>query len=63
MITYLNMSQLRAKLGNRSRASIYRDVAAGRLPRPRKLGATLLWDEPKVDEKVQGTAGQDSETA
>jgi prophage regulatory protein len=46
---WLSLRQLRAKLGDRSRASIYRDVAAGRLPRPTKLGQSNLWLESEVD--------------
>lgn len=46
---YLNLTQLRAKLGDRARSSIYLDVAAGRLPPPIKLGGRLYWCEDEVD--------------
>ena len=46
---YLTFSQLRQKLGNRSRSSIYLDVAAGRLPQPLKLGGRLYWIEYDID--------------
>lgn len=46
---YLNLTQLRAKLGDRARSSIYLDVAAGRLPPPIKLGGRLYWREDQVD--------------
>jgi predicted DNA-binding transcriptional regulator AlpA len=46
---YLTLSELRAKLGNRSRSAIYNDLAAGRLPQPVKLGARLYWDESEID--------------
>ncbi|NRB18587.1 MAG: AlpA family phage regulatory protein [Rhodobacteraceae bacterium] len=46
---YLTFSQLREKLGNRSRSSIYLDVAAGRLPAPFKLGGRLYWVESDID--------------
>lgn len=46
---YLNLTQLRAKLGDRARSSIYLDVAAGRLPPPFKLGGRLYWREDQVD--------------
>ena len=39
--TYLTFNDLRAKLGGRARSSIYRDLDAGRLPQPIKLGGKL----------------------
>lgn len=48
-MTKLNFKQLREKLGNRSRSSIYRDIEAGFLPKPRKLGGMLYWDEKEID--------------
>lgn len=42
---YLTLTELRAKLGNRSRSAIYNDLEAGRLPQPVKLGAPLYWAE------------------
>jgi prophage regulatory protein len=56
---YLTLTQLRSKLGGRSRASIYRDLAEGRLPLPTKLGRRLYWLEHVVDawmaEQIRGT--------
>ena len=49
MQTYLTLTELRAKLGNRSRSAIYLDLAAGRLPKPIKLGGRLYWPEGDVD--------------
>ena len=49
MTTYLSFSQLQAKLGNRGRTSIYRDLEVGRLPQPVKLGARLYWPEDAID--------------
>lgn len=49
MQTYLTLTELRAKLGNRSRSAIYVDLAAGRLPPPIKLGGRLYWPEGDVD--------------
>ena len=46
---YLTFKELRAKLGNRSRSSIYNDLSAGRLPQPIKLGGKLYWPEADVD--------------
>jgi predicted DNA-binding transcriptional regulator AlpA len=46
---YLNFTELRLKLGNRSRSAIYLDLAAGRLPQPIKLGGRLYWPEGDVD--------------
>ena len=51
---YLNFSELRAKLGGRSRSAIYLDLAAGRLPQPVKLGGRLYWAEGDVDAHLRG---------
>lgn len=50
---YLTLTELRAKLGNRSRSAIYTDLAAGRLPQPVKLGARLYWAETEIDAHLQ----------
>lgn len=46
---YLTLTELRAKLGNRSRSAIYLDLEAGRLPQPIKLGGRLYWPEGDVE--------------
>lgn len=46
---YLNLNDLRAKIGGRSRSAIYLDLETGRLPRPLKLGGRLYWPEGDVD--------------
>ena len=46
---YLRINDLREKLGGRARASIYRDVELGRLPRPFKLGSSIYWVESDID--------------
>jgi prophage regulatory protein len=48
MQRYLTLTELRAKLGNRSRSAIYADLAAGRLPQPTKLGGRIYWPEGDV---------------
>jgi predicted DNA-binding transcriptional regulator AlpA len=50
---YLTFNDLRAKLGNRGRTTIYRDVEAGRLPKPIKLGVRLYWVEDQVDQHIK----------
>jgi len=54
MQNYLTLTELRAKLGNRSRSAIYLDLAAGRLPPPIKLGGRLYWPEGDVDAHLRG---------
>lgn len=56
---YLNLNELRAKLGGRGRSTIYRDLELNRLPQPIKLGGRLLWIESQVDEFL----AQESEVA
>jgi len=58
---YLNFSELRAKLGNRSRSAIYCDLAAGRLPEPVKLGGKLYWREADVDAHLEMLSGKTAE--
>ena len=49
MQRFLTLTELRTKLGNRSRSAIYLDLAAGRLPQPVKLGGKLYWPEADVE--------------
>ncbi|MBS9717558.1 helix-turn-helix transcriptional regulator [Pseudohalocynthiibacter aestuariivivens] len=46
---YLTFNELREKLGGRGRTTLYRDIAAGRIPQPFKLGGRLYWIEDQVD--------------
>jgi len=45
----ITLKQLSTKLGGRSRASIYNDMAAGRIPKPLKIGARNYWRESDID--------------
>lgn len=56
MQTYLTLTELRMKLGNRSRSAIYLDVKAGRLPQPIKLGGRIYWPEGDVDAHLRNLA-------
>jgi prophage regulatory protein len=58
MQRFLTLTELRAKLGNRSRSAIYNDLEAGRLPQPIKLGGRLYWPEGDVDAHLRGTASK-----
>lgn len=49
MQRFLTLTELRAKLGDRSRSAIYEDLKKGRLPQPVKLGGRLLWGEDDVE--------------
>ena len=50
----LSLSQVQARLGNRSRSSIMRDVDAGRLPGPRRIGGRLYWLASDIDAMIEG---------
>jgi prophage regulatory protein len=50
---YLTLTELRTKIGGRSRSAIYIDLAAGRLPRPIKLGGRLYWPEGEVEKHLR----------
>lgn len=51
-MTYLNLNQLSAKLGGRSRSSLYRDIEQNRIPEPIRIGSRLYWIESQVDEAL-----------
>lgn len=53
MQRFITLTELRAKLGNRSRSAIYIDLAAGRLPQPVKLGGPLYWPEGDLEEHLR----------
>lgn len=53
---YLTFADLRAKLGNRGRTTIYRDVDMGRLPKPIKIGSRLYWIEAEIDAAMAAAA-------
>lgn len=53
---YLTFRDLQAKLGGRGRSTIYRDVEAGRLPKPIKLGSRLYWIESEIDAVLSNMA-------
>lgn len=55
---YLTFTELRAKLGGRSRSAIYLDLAAKRLPKPVKLGGKLYWPESDIDNCLRGLRDQ-----
>jgi len=49
-VNLISFSTLRQKLGGRGRTTIYRDMEAGRVPQPTKIGGRLYWDEQAVDD-------------
>jgi len=52
-MTLISFNQLQDLLAGRSRSSIYRDLDAGRLPRPMRFGSRLYWDEAQVIQKLR----------
>lgn len=55
---YLNFSDLRSKLGGRSRSAIYVDLEKGHLPKPIKLGQCLYWSEAAIDDHLSKLAAE-----
>ncbi|WP_083444941.1 helix-turn-helix transcriptional regulator [Pseudorhodobacter aquimaris] len=51
---YLTMNELRDMLGGRGRTTIYRDIEAGRLPPPIKLGGLNYFSEQLVEDVLCG---------
>ena len=58
---YLTFRELQEKLGGRGRTTIYRDLEAGRLPRPVKLGSRLYWPEDQIDATLATLAEEATE--
>jgi prophage regulatory protein len=58
IMKWLTLTELREKLGNRSRSAIYLDLAAGRLPQPVKLGGRLYWPEGDVEAHLRNMREQ-----
>ena len=56
----LTIERLRTKLEGRSRSSIYRDIEAGRLPKPMKRGGRVYWLEEEVDAALIRLRGDSS---
>ena len=55
---YLTLTELRLLLCNRSRSSIYRDIDAGRLPKPFKVGRVNYWDRADIAQAIQNLQGK-----
>lgn len=54
---YLRFPALSAKLGGRSRASIFRDMRDRNFPKPISLGPNYVaWDESEVDDWIASLA-------
>jgi predicted DNA-binding transcriptional regulator AlpA len=58
MQTYLTLTELRSRLGDRSRSAIYLDIANGRLPQPMKLGGRLYWPEGEMEAHLRALQGE-----
>ena len=49
----ITFTELRQKLANRSRASIYRDIERGEIPKPLKIGRSVYWEETQISEHIK----------
>lgn len=49
----ITFAELRQKLANRSRASIYRDIERGEIPKPLKIGRSVYWEETQISEHIR----------
>ena len=49
----ITFDELREKLANRSRASIYRDIERGQIPKPLKIGRSVYWEETQISEHIR----------
>lgn len=53
---YLNFQTVQQMLDGRSRSSLYRDIEAGRLPKPVKIGARLYWSKEDIRSAIEKLA-------
>jgi len=60
---YFTMKQLREKLGGRGRTSIYRDISAGRIPAPVKIGGNNYFSECAVKAAIEHLSNSQDEEA
>lgn len=51
--TLINVDEVQRRFGGMSRATLYRDVKAGRLPQPIKHGGRSLFAESEIDDAVR----------
>ena len=58
MQNYITLTELRSRLGGRSRSAIYLDLAHGRLPQPVKLGGRLYWPEGEMEAHLRALQGE-----
>ena len=58
MQNYITLTELRSRLGDRSRSAIYLDIANGRLPQPMKLGGRLYWPEGEMEAHLRALQGE-----
>jgi prophage regulatory protein len=58
MQNYITLTELRSRLGGRSRSAISLDLAHGRLPQPMKLGGRLYWPEGEMEAHLQTLQGE-----
>ncbi|WP_299703530.1 AlpA family transcriptional regulator [uncultured Tateyamaria sp.] len=60
-IQLITISELSQKLGGRSKASIYRDIQSGTLPRPVKLSGSVYWDRSEIDTRIKSLLEKQSQ--
>ncbi|MBY5934091.1 AlpA family phage regulatory protein [Tateyamaria omphalii] len=60
-IQLITISELSQKLGGRSKASIYRDIQSGILPRPVKLSGSVYWDRSEIDTRIKSLLEKQSQ--
>ena len=53
-VQMITLKQLSEKLGGRSRASLYNDMAAGRIPKGFKIGNRRYFRESDIDALFNG---------
>mgnify|MGYP005853599837 CR=1 FL=1 len=56
MQNYITLKEVSRRTGGRSRSSIYLDIAAGRLPKPLKLGGRVYFPEDELEAHYQSLA-------
>ncbi len=56
----LSFTDVQSLFSGRSRSSIYRDIEAGRLPKPFKFSGRLYWHEKEILNAINALTNQNT---
>jgi predicted DNA-binding transcriptional regulator AlpA len=59
----LRLTGVCQKIGNCSKATVWRRVADGTLPKPAKIGGLTVWVEDEIDAAIESALAERDEAA